>query len=69
MEHVKFLLGKDPLPWAEKDFSRVSIFNKEKFKANFMFRHMPGFRFPTRVMATFVVTVLAVYQVGKIILI
>lgn len=64
IEHVRYLLGKKPLPWAEKDLNHVSIFNKEKFLANFQFRRVPGFRFPTRVVATFVVTVLALYQMG-----
>lgn len=62
--HVKYLLGKDPLPWSEKKFSNVSMFNKEKFLAHFGFRHIPGFKFPTRVLATFCVTVLTVYQVN-----
>jgi len=68
IEHVRYLLGKKPLPWAEKDLNHVSIFNKEKFLANFQFRRVPGFRFPTRVVATFVVTVLALYQVSSMLL-
>ena len=62
-EHVKYLLGKEPLPWQEEDLHHLSILNPTKCWAYFGLHHVPGFKFPTRVLATLVVTVMCVYQV------
>lgn len=63
IEHVRYLLRKGRLPWSEQNLQHLSLFSKERFLANFAFRRIPGFKFPTRVLATFTITVLAVYQV------
>lgn len=66
--HVQRLLGPTPLPWQEENLHSMSIFNPQKFKATFFYKKTPYFRFPTRLVATFVILIAATYQVGLMVI-
>lgn len=66
--HVGRLLGPAPLPWHETDLHSVSIFNKQKFMATFVYKSTPYFQFPTRLVATVVILIAATYQIGLMVI-